>query len=219
MDRQIKQDDLKNNTFFWYAYISWLRGYDDINEINIDEALEVIGIDIDKLVEWEKQFFPQSKDEKFVRFIGGKLNDNITFAIEFQDTEIVFFINDIYIGNLGGHFEAWFLTWDELLAFGQFEYLFLLLLPMTAIEKCQIEDAKTIIQNHLKTIPKFENHVEYIAQCILNGLTIDESFFVQNEVGTVNSQNHSVRNVEKYPRYRENITELNIALKEFVEGK
>ena len=219
MERQITKNELKDNTFFWYAYISWFRGYDDVNEINIDEALEVIGIEREKLAEWEKQFFPQNKDEEFVRFIGGKLNENITFLIEFQDSEIVFFINDTYIGNLGGHFEAWFLTWDELLAFQQFEHLFLLLLPMTAIEKHQIEDAKTVIQNHLKTIPKFENHVEYIAQCILNGLTIDETFFVHNEVGIVNSQNHSVRNVEKYPRYREDIIELNITLKKVVDEK
>lgn len=219
MDRQITLDELKDNTFFWYAYISWFRGYDDLNEINIDEALEVIGIEREKLAEWEKQFFPQNKDEEFVRFIGGKLNENLTFSIEFQESEIVFFINDTYIGNLGGHFEAWFLTWDELLAFKKFEHLFLLLLPMTAIEKYQIENAKNVIQNHLKTIPKFENQVEYIAQCILNGLTIGETFFVQNEVGIVNSQNHSVRNVEKYPRYREDIIELNRTLKKIVDEK
>jgi hypothetical protein len=219
MDKQITQKDLKDNTFFWYAYMSWFRGYDDINEINIDEALEVIGIDKEKLAEWERQFFPQNKDEDIVRFIEVKLNENITFSIEFQDNEIVFFINDIYIGNLGGHFEAWFLTWDELLAFQQFDYLFLLLLPMTAIDKHQIEDAKSIIQTHLKIIPKFEYHVEYIAQCILNGLTIDETFFVQNGVGIVNSQNHSVRNVDKYPRYREDVKELNMTLKKLVDEK
>lgn len=219
MDRQITQDDLKDNTFFWYAYISWFRGYDEINEINIDEALEVIGIEREKLAEWEKRFFPQNKDEEFARFIGGKLNEDITFSIEFHDYEVVFFLNDIYIGNLGGHFEAWFLTWDELLAFQQFEHLFLLLLPMTAIEKHQTDKAKQIIQNHLNTIPKIEKNAEYITKCILNGLTIDEQFFEQDEVGIVNSQNHSVRNIEKYPRYREDIIELNKILKKIVEEK
>lgn len=217
IDRQIIQDDLKYNTFFWYAYISWFRGYDDINEISIDEALEVIGVDIEKLVEWEKDFFLQNRGEEFTRFIGGKLNENITFSIEFRDYEIVFFLNDIYIGNLGGHFEAWFLTWDELLIFQQFEYLFLLLLPMTAIEKHQTDDAKQIIQNHLKTIPRFEKNAEYITKCILNGLTIDGKFFEKNEVGIVNNQTHSVRNIEKYPRYREDVIELNKILKKKVE--
>jgi len=219
MNRQITQDDLKDNTFFWYAYISWFRGYDDSNEINIDEALEVIEIDREKLAEWEKQFFPQNKDEEFARYIGGKLNEDITFSIEFQDGEIVFFLNDIYIGNLGGHFEAWFLTWNELLAFQQFEHLFLLLLPMTAIEKHQTDTAKQIVQNHLKTIPGFEKNAEYITKCILNGLTIDEQFFEQDEVGIVNHHNHSVRNIEKYPRYREDVIELNKILKKIVEEK
>jgi len=219
MDRQIKQIDLRGNTFFWYTYISRFRGYDEINEINIDEALEVIGMDSEKLAEWEKQFFSQTENEEFTRFIGGKLNENITFSIEFEDNEVVFFLNDIYIGNLGRHFEAWFLTWEELLAFQQFEYLFLLLLPMTAIEKHKTDEAKQIIQNHLKTIPKFENHIEYIAQCILNGLIIEKPFFEQDEVGIVNNQNHSVRNIEKYPRYREDVIELNKILKKITEKK
>ena len=217
MNKQITQDNLKDNTFFWYVYISLFRGYDDINEINIDEALEIIGIDRDKLYEWEIEFFAQNENEELARFIGWKLDENITFSIEFRDSEVIFFLNDIYIGNLGGHFEAWFLTWDELLAFQQFEYLFLLLLPMTAIEKHQIDEAKQIIQNHLKTIPKFENHIEYIAQCILNGLIIEEPFFVQNEVGIVNNQNHSVRNTERYPRYIEDVIELNKILKKITE--
>lgn len=217
MSKQITQDNLKDNTFFWYVYISLFRGYDEINEINIDEALEIIGIDRDKLYEWEIEFFAQNENEELARFIGWKLDENITFSIEYRDSEVVFFLNDIYIGNLGGHFEAWFLTWDELLAFQQFEYLFLLLLPMTAIEKHQTDEAKQIIQNHLKTIPRFENHIEYIAQCILNGLIIEEPFFVQNEVGIVNNQNHSVRNTEKYPRYIEDVIELNKILKKITE--
>jgi hypothetical protein len=219
MNRQITKDDLIDNAFFWYAYISWFRGYDEINEINIYEAHEIIGIDREKLTDWQKQFFPQNKDEEIVRVIEGKLNENITFLIEFYDSEVVFFLNDIYIGNLGGHFEAWFLTWDELLAFQQFEYIFLLLLPMTAIEKHQIEDAKTVIQNHLKTIPKFEKNAEYIAKCILNGLLIEGQFSKQDEVGIVNNQNHSVRNIEKYPRYKEDVIELNRTLKKLVDEK
>lgn len=69
MNRQITIDDLTYNTFFWYSYISWFRGCDDINEINIDEALEVIEIDREKVLEWEKQFFPQNENEEFTRFI------------------------------------------------------------------------------------------------------------------------------------------------------
>lgn len=114
---------------------------------------------------------------------------------------------------MGGHFEAWFLTWDELLSLQQFEHLFLLMLPMTAIERHQKDNAKQIIHDHLKTIPKFEQSAEYISKCILNGLVIEELFYEVDEVGTVNNQNHSVRNIRKYPRYRENVVELNKVLK------
>ncbi|MGE8297928.1 hypothetical protein D3C81_1355490 [compost metagenome] len=213
MNRQITLNNLEDNTFFWYTYIKWFNGYDDINEINIDEALEVIGIDKEKLAEWEEQFFSIDKDGESLKFIGGNLVEDITFLIEFQDHEIIFFLNDIYFGNLGGHFEAWFLTWDELLSLQQFEHLFLLMLPMTAIEQHQKDNAKQIIHDHLKTIPKFEQNAEYISKCILNGLLIDELFFEFDEVGTVNNQNHSVRNIRKYPRYRENVIELNKVLK------
>jgi hypothetical protein len=213
MNRQITLNNLEDNAFFWYTYIKWFNGYDDINEINIDEALEVIGIDKEKLAEWEEQFFSTDKGGESLKFIGGNLVEDITFLIEFQDHEIVFFLNDIYFGNLGGHFEAWFLTWDELLSFQQFEHLFLLMLPMTAIEQHQRDNAKQIIHDHLKTIPKFEQNAEYISSCILNGLLIDELFFEIDEVGTVNNQNHSVRNIQKYPRYRENVIELNKVLK------
>ncbi|RYF20993.1 MAG: hypothetical protein EOO42_11390, partial [Flavobacteriales bacterium] len=58
---------------------------------------------------------------------------------------------------------------------------------------------------------------EYIANCILNGLKIEGQFFEQDEVGIVNNQNHSVRNIEKYPRYREDVIKLNGILKELVE--
>ncbi|MDR0265433.1 MAG: immunity protein 19 [Sphingobacterium sp.] len=213
MDRQITQNNLKDNTFFWYSYIKWFNGYDDINEINIDEALEVIGIAEEKLAEWKEQFFSIDKGGESLKFIGGKLEEDITFLIEFKDHEIIFFLNDIYFGNLGGHFEAWFLTWDELLSLQQFEHLFLLMLPMTAIEQHQRDNAEQIIYNHLKTIPKFEQSAEYISKCIVNGLLIDELFFEIGEVGTVNNQNHSVRNIRKYPRYRESVIELNKVLK------
>jgi hypothetical protein len=59
----------------------------------------------------------------------------------------------------------------------------------------------------------FENHAEYIAKCILNGLTINGRFFEENEIGILNNQNHSVRNIEKYPRYAEDVIKLNGVLK------
>jgi hypothetical protein len=217
MSKQFSQDEIKNNEYFWYSYISCYRGYDDIKEINMDEALEVIELDKKKLASWQAVNFSNINNESKVRYIGGKLNKNISFLIEFQEQEILFYINDIYIGNLGGHFEAWFFTWDELLAFQAFESLFLLLLPMAAIETQQINEAEIIIAKHLKTIPKFENNAAYIAKCILNGISIATPFYNKNEIGIVNSQNHSIRNIDKHPQHKADVIKLNRSLRKFTE--
>lgn len=219
MKTQITHGDIKENVFFWYSYISWFRGFDDEKEINIDEALEIIEIDREQLSIWENEFFLQNEEEARTRFIEEKLNEDITLTIEFRKFEIAFFLNGIYIGNLGGHFEAWFFTWKELLAFQEPEYLFLLLLPMTGIEEHESDEARIVIANYLKTIPQFESNAGYIAKCILNGIRIDGQFSCQDEIGVVSSQNHSVRNIEKYPRYKDGVVKLNGVLEKLIEKK
>ncbi|RWX02613.1 Imm19 family immunity protein [Flavobacterium cerinum] len=219
MNGQITKEDLEDNPLFWYVYISCFRAYDDKNEINIGEALKTLNIDEVELHKWEKEFFTENASEEDIRFIGGKLNEDIFFHIEFQECETVFYINDIYIGNLGGHFEAWFFTWEELLAFQKYDFLFLLLLPMAGIERHQISEAQKYVTDQLKTIPKFEDNAEYISYCIINGIIINGHFFNQNDVGIVNNQNHSIRNIEKYPRYADDVTKLNYALKKFIQSQ
>lgn len=217
MKNQITYNDLKNNPLFWYTYLCWFRGYDEVNEINIAEALEVLEIDSKELSEWENDFFARRQGDESTRYIESKFGEDLNFLIEFQEYEIVFFLNDIYIGNLGGHFEAWFFTWNELLAIQHFEYLFLLLLPITGIEEHQIEDSRLVISNHLKTIPIFHNKAQYLADCILNGLKVSGPYFEQNEVGIVNSEDHSVRNINKYPRYTQDVVKLNSLLKQLIK--
>lgn len=218
MNLQITQEDIAySNTFFWHAYFHWFRGHDDEKEINIDEALEVIPVNETEFKKWTEEFFPEDETDENPRYISGKLNDTMRFAIEFQKYETCYFLNDIYIGNLGGHFEAWFLTWDELLAFEKYNFLFLLLLPMTAIEKSQIEVAKKHIIKYLNQIPLYEEHSDYIAQCIMNGLEIDDAFYQLPDVGTTCNANHSVRNITKYPRYKNDVTALNKALEIFTK--
>lgn len=215
MSKRITIEQIEQNTFFWYMYIKWFRGFDAENELNIDEALEVIDIDENEFNKWQEEFYQDISNEN-ASFISGSLNEGMSFHIEFQEFEIVFFLNETYIGNLGGHFEAWFLTWDELLHFEKHQMLFLLLLPITGIEKHQIEDAKSRISQHLKTVPKFERDAPYLANCITNGLIVEDGYSNHKDIGTVNSQNHSVRNVEKYPRYTNEVKQLNIALNKFV---
>ncbi|MBW1655450.1 Imm19 family immunity protein [Flavobacterium quisquiliarum] len=209
MNRKIQLEEISNNTFFWKFYFCWSRGCDHEKEINIDEALEVLEIDETKSYEWERSFLNEEDIEENPRYIAEKLTDDLNYAIEFQEYEINFFLNDIYIGNLGGHFEAWFFTLEELLAFEKYPELFLLFLPMTGIVENERLVLKPFIIKHLNSIPKFETHSEYIANCILNGLAMESGFSEKEGVGITNNQNHSVRNIATYPRYKENVEELN----------
>lgn len=209
MNLQIPIEELNNNTFFWKYYLCWSRGYDEKEEKNIDEALEVVETNEEEAYDWERVFFNQDDIEENPRYIADKINDNLNFAIEFAEYEINFFLNDIYIGNLGGHFEAWFFTLEELLAFEKYPNLFLLFLPMAGITEDQRDILEPVLIKHLETIPKFETYSEYIADCILNGLIMQSSFQETAEIGLTNNENHSVRNIKDYPRYKEDITELN----------
>lgn len=209
MNKSIQIEELSNNTFFWKYYFCWSRGYDEKEEINIDEVLEVVEINEAEAYEWERIFFNYDDIEENPRYISNKINDNLNVVVEFTEYEINFFLNDIYIGNLGGHFEAWFFTLEELLSFEKYPNLFLLFLPMTGITEDQKGILKPFIIKHLKLIPKFETHSEYIADCILNGLIIESSFEETPEIGLTNNQNHSIRNITAYPRYKEDVIALN----------
>jgi len=214
MNTQITIEEIKNNTFFWKYYFCWSRGYDEKEEINIDEVLEVVETNETEAYEWERIFFNYEDIEDNPRQVAGRINDNLNFAVEFAEYEINFFLNDIYIGNLGGHFEAWFFTLEELLSFEKYPNLFLLFLPMTGISEDQKAILKPIVIKHLNTIPKFDPHSNYIADCLLNGLIMQSRFEEIEGIGLTNNENHSVRNVIGYPRYLDEVVELNKILKE-----
>ena len=213
MNNEITIEEIRENTFFWKFYLCWFRGFDEKEELNIDEAVEVIKTNETDFYNWERQFFNHESIEENPRYFTGNLTENLNFAVEFQEYEINFFLNDIYIGNLGGHFEAWFLTLDELLAFAKNPVFFLLLVPMTGIQENQKSVLKPIIAKHLEAIPGFELNSEYVANCILNGLVMESSFQETAEIGITNNENHSVRNIIKYPCYQEDVTEINRILR------
>lgn len=214
MNITIQIEELSHNTFFWKYYFCWSRGFDEKEEINIDEAIEVVEINETEAYEWERIFFNYDDIEENPRSVTGKINDNLNYTVEFAEYEINFFLNDIYIGNLGGHFEAWFFTLEELLSFEKYPNLFLLFLPMTGISVDQKAILKPVIVKHLNTIPKFEAHSNYIADCLLNGLIMQSPFEEIEGIGLANNENHSVRNVTAYPRYQEDIIKLNKILQQ-----
>jgi len=209
MNEPIQIEELSNNTFFWKYYFCWSRGYDEKEEINIDEAIEVVEINETEAYEWERIFFNYDDIEENPRYISNKVNDDLNVVVEFAEYEINFFLNDIYFGNLGGHFEAWFFTLEELLSFEKYPNLFLLFLPMTGISEDQKAILKPVIIKHLNAIPKFEERSDYIADCLLNGLIMQSPFQKVEGIGLTNNENHSVRNITDYPRYKEDVLALN----------
>jgi len=229
IDNQLltKKDIEFTNLNFWEYYIFFsYRGFDDEKELNLDDAIREV-VDIEKYIsspeEWYDEFCPEEDADEDGLFenpkaIAGRLTDDISFAIEFHLSETTYFLNSKYIGNQGGNFEAWFLTLKELIAFDKYEKLFLLLLPMTGVEESERELAETLVSERLKSISMFAEHSDYIAKCIVNGLIVDKPFYTMPAVGIVSDTNHSVRNITKYPRYKDDVIELNKALEAFVEN-
>jgi len=83
MNTQITIEEIKNNTFFWKYYFCWSRGYEEKEEINIDEVLEVVETNETEAYEWERIFFNYEDIEDNPRYISNKINDNLNFAVEF----------------------------------------------------------------------------------------------------------------------------------------
>lgn len=87
---------------------------------------------------------------------------------------------------------------------------------MTGIQENEKAVLKPIMVKHLIAIPKFEAHSEYISDCILNGLVMQSPFEEIKGIGLTNNENHSVRNITDYPRYKEEVTILNKILFSFI---
>ena len=222
-----KNDIGYENHNFWWFYIMAYRGFDDEEELNLDDAIMEV-IDEDSVVpdfsQWMETFCPKDGVDNEGNYenpnvIAGGLTDEMNFAIEFHGWHINYFINDIYIGNIGGHFEAWFLTLEELLTFDKYDYLFMLLLPMTGVEESEREMIEKLICKKLEQIEFFKGHEAYIAQCITNGLVMEDKFEETPDIGLTSNENHCVRNISKYPRYKDDVIALNKVLRNFVKGK
>lgn len=218
MESLITREEIQaNRLFFWWYYFSWFRGGDRQKEFNMDQVLEQsLGLDPGDLDKWYQSFFDFDKGD--IRYLGGQLEEGLAFQIEFHQAEIVFFINEEYIGNLGGHFEAWTLTLDELRYFQKFDYVFLLLVPMLGISQAELAETKALIQAYLDQIEELKGQSDYIATCITQGLVMEGDFYLDPEVGRVNRQNHSVRNISKYPQYKASLISLNQILAKYTRA-
>ncbi|MFW1985742.1 Imm19 family immunity protein [Acinetobacter guillouiae] len=202
------------NVHFWHWFLLLFRGFDEEKELNLDEAIqEAVGLDPynKELATWYQSFLPSENNT--IRNYQFSISADIWVDIQFAQEQINYYLNDLYIGNLGGHFEAWFFTLEELLSFQLNDQHFLILLAMLGVEPQQTLDVRIQISKRLNNIPSFQGQQDYIANCIVNGLKMNQEFYQDEQIGILNRQNHSMRNVELYPDDLEHIKTINLILK------
>lgn len=144
------------NVHFWHWFLLLFRGFDEEKELNLDEAIqEAVGLDPynKELAAWYQSFLLSENNS--IRNYQYSISADIWVDIQFAQEQINYYLNDLYIGNLGGHFEAWFFTLEEFLSFQLNDQHFLLLLAMLGVEPQQTLDAKIQISKRLNNIQTF----------------------------------------------------------------
>jgi hypothetical protein len=214
-NHQVAEQEISfSNVRFWHWFLLLFRGFDEEKELNLDEAIqEAVGLDPynKELAAWYQSFLLSENNS--IRNYQFSISADIWVDIQFAQEQINYYLNDLYIGNLGGHFEAWFFTLEEFLSFQLNDQHFLLLLAMLGVEPQQTLDAKIQISKRLNNIQTFQGQQDYIANCIVNGLRMGQEFYQDEQIGISNRQNHSMRNVELYPDGLEQIKTINLILK------
>ncbi|MRT37638.1 hypothetical protein GJV03_10725 [Acinetobacter sp. RIT698] len=214
-NHQVAEQEISfSNVHFWHWFLLLFRGFDEEKELNLDEAIqEAVGLDPynKELAAWYQSFLLSENNS--IRNYQFSISADIWVDIQFAQEQINYYLNDLYIGNLGGHFEAWFFTLEEFLSFQLNDQHFLLLLAMLGVEPQQTLDAKIQISKRLNNIQTFQGQQDYIANCIVNGLRMGQEFYQDEQIGISNRQNHSMRNVELYPDGLEQIKTINLILK------
>ncbi|MCX5467351.1 Imm19 family immunity protein [Acinetobacter nematophilus] len=212
MSQHILENEIRfSNDHFWHWFIALLRGFDEEKELNLDEAIEeMTGLDLysREIKEWYMSFLPEYTDQA-KRNYHLAIRSKLYVDIQFTPEEIRYYLNDLYIGNIGGHFEAWFFSLKEFQRLQLTDLHFLLLLPMLAVEQNQSTVVTALIAKRLSNIKSFQGHEDYIASCLVNGLVLQQDFYLDESVGVCNHQNHSIRNIEQCTHAVEHIQKLN----------
>lgn len=130
------------------------------------------------------------------------INENVKLYVEFHPNEAIYFFNDTYLGNTGGHFHLSLLTWRELMKIVNHDkenpsLLFFLLLPLavgTQLEKAEIE---LEIRKHLSHTVLNPEHFSMISKFLCRHIIFEDNemniFEEKDGVGLVCNRNHSER--------------------------
>ncbi|NML39542.1 immunity protein 19 [Chitinophaga sp. G-6-1-13] len=134
-----------------------------------------------------------------------RLNDTVTFYAEFHPHATVYFFNDTYLGNTGGHFHLSLLSWEELQAIVNNDktdpsLLFWMLLPLAAGNESEQPGIEAAIARHLKMmeLDLQADQLSIITKFLTSHLVFSEeernTFEYKTGVGLVTHRNHSERN-------------------------
>ncbi len=131
-----------------------------------------------------------------------KINHNVTLFVEYRPFETIYFFNDTYLGNTGGHFHLSLLTWNEFSKIIQGHeketLLFFLLLPLVVGSKNELPVIKPEIEKRLKELAFKQEHIPTISKYLCNHAVFDDDkndmFMEDPKKGTVCKRNHSQRN-------------------------
>ena len=138
-----------------------------------------------------------------------EVNDKVTLFAEFHSYNTVYFFNDIYLGNTGGHFHLSLLTWTELkeiIANDKTERssLFLLLLPLVIGNESERTEIESKISEALQqtALDLNDAHLEQITKFLSRHLIFEDKekniLVSKAHIGLTTNRNHSERN-EQHP--------------------
>lgn len=133
------------------------------------------------------------------------VNEAVTFYAEFHPYETVYFFNDVYLGNSGGHFHLSLLSWREFKTIVANEpavpaLLFLLLLPLVIGNETEQEEIGAEIKKYLRqtALQPGEEQLQTLTHMLCRHLIfrdrVSNVLRYQEHTGWVTSRNHSERN-------------------------
>lgn len=134
-----------------------------------------------------------------------RINGKVNLLVEFHYFETIYFFNDLYLGNTGGHYHLSLFTWAEFLKIvqnrEQENLLFFLLFPLVVGSKTELPAIEQELNRRLKELPLKQEHIPIIAK-YLCGHTVfeddEERMFLEDpQKGTVCKRNYSERSPEK----------------------
>lgn len=146
-----------------------------------------------------------------------RINEKVTLTVEYHPFNTIYFFNDLYLGNTGGHFHLSLLTWREFLQIVQHReketLLFFLLLPLVVGAKQERAAIEAETEKRLHQLPFQKEHIPVIARYLVNHCSFEddeERMFIEDpKAGTICLREHSERNAK---RTTEDLITINVAI-------